>query len=355
MRLIFSFTFLIIFINVSAQVEKNTESDIFYKEDVQETSNKNAINSQTKTQNNTFENSNFTKFINNNKPIFLTGKSSNPTKESNYYNDDNVDLYYNSIFELEKYSNELRQIPIVKREILYFSRILEDDVIEAKSSSSTYYLYKTAFDFNQISQKPIELDDDFLGPVILYFSNFKTHSSIQQSVKCYVKDRLNNYNWNSEFDKEDYINIVTQKILTNLKSNLGHNNVSYYKIYEGEFENYNFENNIYHIDLTQLLGVSDFFKNDFDSSMYYKGERNYSNYVQERFEFKCNSTIARQIADLFGSDRKLKIKFELMPIATSTNLCICGSCYENNFLIKSLLISNDTNFNEGNSIKIYLN
>jgi hypothetical protein len=351
MRLIFSYFFLLIFIEVSAQEEKNTESDIFYKEEVQETSNKNALNSQTKTQNNTFENSNFTEFINNNKPIFLTGKSSNPTKNSDYYG--NMELCYNSIFDVENYSNELRKTPLREREILYFSRVLKDEIIEAKSKSKTYYLYKNAFNFNQISRNPIELDDNFLVPIKLYFSNFKNHSSIQQSVKCYVKSRLDDYNWKSEFDKEDYINIVTQKILANLKLNLVQDNSSYFKIYEGEFGNYNFENNTYNLDLIELIDISDLFKSDFNSNMYLKGERNYNNYVQNGMEFKCNPTIARQIADLFGSERKLNVKLELIPGSTNSNLCICGDCYENNFLIKSMLLSRDTHFNENSSIRIY--
>ena len=109
----------------------------------------------------------------------------------------------------------------------------------------------------------------------------------------------------------------------------------------------------YDVELAQQIGVSDFFTNDFDYRLYYKGDRNYNNYIQSNLEFKCNPTVARQIADLFDSERKLNIKLELIPTSSNSNLCICSSCYENNFMIKSLVICPDTNFSESNSIRIY--
>jgi hypothetical protein len=355
MKYLLCFFIFLIFEGLNAQTDTNNkESDLFYKEDNSENNTDSRTNNTTlQTKKYNFEKSNFSDFIDNNKPIFLTGKSSNPLKKSDYYDDDNLELCYNSIYEVEKYSNELRKIPLTERDVLYFSRVINDVVIEAKSNSRTYYVYKVAFDYNQVSSTLIELNDDFLIPVNLYFSNFKNNTSIQQSVRCYAKSRLDDYNWKSEFDKEDYVNLVTNKILNNLKSIIGQNGNSYYKIYEGIFGSYNFENNTYNVDLSQQIGVSDFFKNDFDNRIFYKGDRNYNNYVQESIEFKCNPTIARQIADLFDSERKLNIRLELIPSSSNTNLCVCGGFYENNFMIKSLVISRDNNFNESNSVRIY--
>ncbi len=359
MKYLFYLSLLFIFEGLNAQTDSNNkEADLFYKDD---NSNSNPQNNPVNKTNNTalqtkkynFEKSNFSDFITNNKPIFLTGKSSKPIKNSDYYSDDNTQLCYNSIYEVENYSNELRKIPLTERDILYFSKIINDAVIEAKSNDKTYYVYKVAFDYNQVSSTPMELNDDFLTPVNLYFSNFKNNSSIQQSVKCFVKTRLDEYNWKSEFDKEDYVNLVTQKIVNNLKGDIGQNGNSYYKIYEGIFGNYNFEGTTYDVELAQQIGVSDFFTNDFDYRLYYKGDRNYNNYIQSNLEFKCNPTVARQIADLFDSERKLNIKLELIPTSSNSNLCICSSCYENNFMIKSLVICPDTNFSESNSIRIY--
>lgn len=355
MKYVLFLSLFLLFEVVNAQTDTNkNESDIFYKEDNSENNSVNkTINSGPQTKKIDYEKSNFNYFINNNKPFFLTGKSSNPKKNSNYYDSESTELFYNSIYEVENYSNELREILLTKREILYFSRMVNDDIIEAKSKSKTYYINKIAFDLNQISSSPIELDDNFLIPVNLYFSNFKSNSSIYQSVKCYVKSRLNEYNWKSEFDNEDYVNSVSQKILNNLKLNLGQPVISYYKIYNGKFSNYNFESNTYNVDLEEQIEVSDFFKNDFNNRLFYKDDRNYNNYVENDIQFKCNPTIARQISDLFDSERKLNVKLELIPTISNSNLCSCSDCYENNFIVKSLVISKDNNFSKSNSIIIY--
>ncbi len=356
MKYLLSLFLFLIFDGLNAQTVTNNNSDLFYKED---NSNSNPQNNPVNKTNNTapqtkkygFEKTNFSDFINNNKPIFLSGKSSKPIKNSDYYGNDKNELCYNSIYEVE--DHELEIVLLSERNILYYSRVINDTVIEAKSNSRIYYIFKKAFEYNEISSAPMELNDDFLTPVNLYFSNFKNNTSIEQSVRCYAKSRLDDYSWKSEFDKEDYVNLVTKKILNNLKSDFGQNGSSYYKIYEGIFRNYNFESNTYDIVLAQQIGVSDFFTNDFDYRLYYKGDRNYNNYVQSNLEFKCNPTVARQIADLFDSERKLNIKLELIPTSSNSNLCICSSCYENNFMIKSLVICPDTNFSESNSIQIY--
>jgi len=354
MKHLFYLAIFLFFEGVIAQTDTNNkESDLFYKEDNTEDNTGSKTNNPVSVKKVNFEKSNYNDFINNNKPIFLTGKSSKPLKEAGYYGGDKIELYYNSIYEIENYSNELKKIPLDQREILYFSGVINADVIEAKSKSRTYYVYKVAFDYNQVSSAPIELEDDFLIPVNLYFSNYKNNSSIQQSVRCYAKSRLENYSWKSEFDKQDYINVVTQKILNNLKLNSSQNSTNYYKIVTGVFGDFNFDSNTYNVEFDELIGVSNFFYNDFDNKMFYKGERNYNNYVESNIEIKCNPTIARQIADLFDSERKLNIKLELIPSSSNSDLCNCGSCYENNFMIKSLVICPDTNFSESNSIRVY--
>lgn len=357
MKYLLYFSLLFFFVELNAQIEtKNKESDLFYKEDNSDNglqkkplSRPNKKPLQAIKQN--FENSIFTDFINSNNPIFFTGKSSNPIGKSDYYGNNNLELWYNSIYELNE--KELQEIPLSERGILYFSEVINDSVIQARSDSRTYYIYKIGFDYNQFSNTPIELNDDFLKPVNLYFSNYKNNSSIHQSVRCYAKSRLDYYNWKSEFDKEDYVNLLTQKILNNLKLDIGQKGNSYYKIYEGIFGSYNFERNTYNINLAQQIGVSDFFKNDFEYRLYYIDDKNYMKYIQNGIEFKCNPKVARQIAEFFGSERKLNIKLELNPTSTNSNLCICGSCYVNNFMIKSLVICQDTNFSESNSFRIY--
>ena len=79
MNYLFCFLFFLIFEGLNVQtVTNNNESDLFYKEDNSKNNTDSRTNNtalQTKKYN--FEKSNFSDFINNNKPISLTGKSSN--------------------------------------------------------------------------------------------------------------------------------------------------------------------------------------------------------------------------------------------------------------------------------------
>jgi hypothetical protein len=335
-----------------SQINSNTtESDLFYKED--DTEKKEDIKSNIRVlqqKNNT--KSNFNDFINSQKPFFLTGKSLSPLKKTSYYNNEDFELFYNYIYEYEKYSNELQFVSLNNKAILYFSRVINDSIIEAKSNSKSYFIYKKALDINQINNEPIELDDEYLKPVILYFSNFSNNSNIRNSIKCYVETKFKDYDWKSEFDKEDYVILVTQKILNNIKINNKLNTDSYYKDYTAVFGNYNFENNIYDVNFSGIIGSSDFFNNDFENRIEYKSIYGYTKNAENNLEVKCNPSIAREIATLFDSERKINIRMELIPLYNST-LCNCSSCYENKFSIKSLIISRDTNFNESNFVRIY--
>lgn len=351
MKCIYCFLFFTINIGcLFAQSNSNaTESDLFYKEDVTEKKEENKSNLRSLKQKNNTKSS-FFDFINNQKPFFLTGKSISPFKKTSYYNNDEFELYYNSIYEYEKYSHELEFVSLNNKAILYFSRVINDSIIEAKSNSKTYFIYKKALNINQINSEPIELDDDYLKPVILYFSNFRNNPNIKSSIKCYVETMLKDYDWKSEFDKEDYAVLVTQKILNSIKLNELNTN-SYYKDYTAVFKNYNFESNIYNVNISKIIGSSDFFNNDFKNRIEYKSIYGYTNNAENNLEVKCNPSIAREIAALFDSERKINIRVELIPLYNST-LCNCSSCYENKFSIKSLIISKDGSFNDGNSIRI---
>ena len=338
---------------LNAQSNSNTtESDLFYKEDSSENKENNNINVRdVNKQKNNITKSSFNTLINNQKSFFLRGKSLSPLKKSSYYSEDGVELYYNYIYEYEKYSNELQFVPLNNKAVLNFSRVINDSIIEAKSKSKSYYIYKKALDLNQISNEPVELDDNYLKPAILYFSNFSNNPEIRNSIKCYVETNLENYDWKSEFDKEDYAILITQKILNNIKLNNKLNNNSYYKDYVGVFGNYNFENNIYEVNFSEKIRASDFFDNDFESIIEFKSIYGYNKTTENGIEIKCNPAIAKEISSLFDSERKINIRLELSPKFNS-NFCNCSSCYENKFSIKSLIISKDVNFKADNSIRI---
>lgn len=349
------YCFLLFILNsgyIKAQNNSNsTESDLFYKEDNTEKKEDNKSNTVVLQQNNNPK-SNFSDFINSKKPFFLTGKSLSPIKNRSYYNNEGFELFYNSIYKYDKYSNELEFVSLNNKEILYFSRVINDSIIEAKSNSKSYFIYKKALNINQIKNEPIELDDEYLKPVILYFSNFNNNSNIRNSIKCYVETKLKDYDWKSEFDKEDYVVLITQKILNNINKNNNLKANLFYKEYTAIFGNYNFENNIYDVDISEIIGSSEFFNNDFENRTEYKSIYGYTKNADNNLEVKCNPTIAREIATLFDSERKINIRMELIPLYNST-LCNCGSCYENKFSIKSLIISNGKDFKDSNSIRIY--
>ena len=357
MRLIFSFFFLLIFIEVSAQEEKNTESDIFYKEDAEEVSNKKNSNESSLRKADLYNQNNLpliNDFVQKNKPIFLTGNS---FKTKNYLNDrynnyNNKVEYYDFIYEKEY--NELEEIPIDERKILYFSRVINDTVFEAKSDNRIFYLYKRAFQSSQISKNPIEFDDDYLLPVIYYFSHFKYEVDFEKAVRCFVISKLNIYKWKSEFEMRDYSDNLTQKIINDSKERLDLSNVKFYKDIIGRFDDYNFERSTYSVDLLDIVSVSNFFKNEFNSTI--SSIKENSNYTinGNKLYFKCNQDLARKISDLFDDERKVYIKINLMPF-TNSRLCSCNynynTCYNNDFIIKSITISNSSSF-EGNVVTV---
>ena len=100
MKYLLSLFLFLIFDGLNAQKVTNNNSDLFYKED--NSDNNSQYNPVNKTNNTalqtkkySFEKSNFSDFINNNKPIFLSGKSSKPIKNSDYYGNDKNELCYN--------------------------------------------------------------------------------------------------------------------------------------------------------------------------------------------------------------------------------------------------------------------
>lgn len=359
MRIIFSFCFLLLFQKVSAQVEKNAESDIFYKEEVEEVTPKKNSNSSSVKKTDFLNQNNLpliNDFIQKNKPIFLTGNS---FKTPNYlydkYNNNRDETeYYDFIYEKEY--NELEEIPNDERKVLYFSRIINDTIFEAKSDNKIFYLYKSAFKSNQISNNPIEFDDDYLFPVVYYFSRFKYEVDFEKNVRCYVISKLNNYKWKSEFEMRDYTEILTQKIINNSKEKIEVSDIKFYKDVVGSFDEYNFERNTYSVNLLDLVSVSDFFENEFSSTI--SSIKENSNYTSNggKIYFKCNQDVARNIADLFDDERKVFVKINLMPNMNS-RLCTCNSnyrydnCYSNDFIIKSLIISKNSSFN-GNVVTV---
>lgn len=342
MKNIISICCFIIFGSINAQT-----NDIFYKED-------NSFNNIKSTSDKTVdkrkiysETNSIISFTSQKKPFFLTGLSSQPIFE-----DGNDRLsYYNSIYEFDESANELNNISLEFKDVLYPSRVINDTIIEAKSSSKTYYIYKNGFEYDQISQMPIEFNENYLNSVSFYFSKYKNDPSIQNAITCYSESKIKKYNWMNEFDKQDYVNLLSQKILKSSNSYKidNYNSTSLYKEYYASFDTYNFSSNTYKFKLEVLLKVSSFFNNDFDSTFYFK----YSNqYRSNPFEFKCDETIARQIANLLNSERKVYLRIELNP-ANSGNLCNCNYCnYENKFFIKTLLVSSTQNFNENDVVRL---
>ena len=94
---------------------------------------------------------------------------------------------------------------------------------------------------------------------------------------------------------------------------------------------------------------TEFFENDFRNTIRFKNTDS-NTAIGEYFEFKCNELNARKIADLFGSERKLYIKIGLTPV-TNIRLSNCNDYeYQNDFFVKSLIISSDSSFYDENVV-----
>ncbi len=295
---------------------------------------------------------NLSGFINDKKPIFLIGKIT----PRNEYENENEDGEYSNVngdyFEniYVKQYDELKLFSLNKRVQLYFSSFINDTIIEAISTNSeTYYIFKSALYSNQLSSLPVEFNDDNLEPVLMYFSKFKTNPNLQNSLRCFVESKLSRYTWKTEFDFKDNSDLLIKKILSGLNQSVVNNYDKYYRIYNGKFRIYDFENTSFTVDLVKLLGNSRLFQNDFSYRIINKDLLSTGNEVK----FKCNPNVAREISKLFDSDRNVKIKLILAP-SNYFDLCICENCYAIDFKIKSILVSKDDSFNDSDTIRINL-
>lgn len=341
-------------LNLIAQTDTlNVEKDLFYIEVSQPINNLNEEsigaeynqierNTELDIENEPIDNYGDNKalfdIVNKNKPIFLTGKSDYPIR-GDYYSGN--ELCYNFIYSYENGSQELRYVPLTNKLALYPNRIINDSIIEAKSKSEIYYIFRKGLEYKQVSNSPEEFNEAYLSPVYFYFYKYKNEPSIKNAIKCFAESKLKIYNWNSEFDMQDNVNLLTQKILKNTTLR---NNLVFYKEFEVTFNSYDFSRNSYTVELESLIETSDFFNNDFGSKIYFKGASRYNKRPIEReFEFICNEIKAREISNLFDYDRKVNLKFELVP-AIISNLCVCNYCeYENEFYIKSIVITSNSN------------
>ena len=162
---------------------------------------------------------------------------------------------------------------------------------------------------------------------------------------------MNDYEWVSEFDKMDYINSLSKKIYNYISNNSRIETATFFKIFEATFDTYDFENKSYNVSIENLLDQSEFFENDFRNTIRFKNTDS-NTAIGEYFEFKCNELNARKIADLFGSERKLYIKIALTPV-TNLRLSDCNDYeYQNDFFVKSLIISSDSSFYDENVVRL---
>lgn len=269
-------------------------------------------------------------------------------KKENYNNERD----YHSVFKLDPNDhNEILPVSLNFKEVLYPIGFINDTIFEAKTNSDIYYISKSAIGYQEVKSTPLEFDEAFLNPAYFYFIKFKNDPAIKQSIQCYVTSKLNDYEWVSEFDKMDYINSLSKKIYNHITNNSRIENDAYFKIFEATFDTYNFEYKFYNVSIENLLDQSEFFENDFRNKISFKNTDS-NTAIVEYFEFKCNELNARKIADLFGSDRKLFIKIGLTP-DTNSRLSNCDDYeYQNDFFVKSLIISSDSSFNEIDVVRL---
>jgi hypothetical protein len=330
---------LFVFEIICAQNDSRlSEGDIFYTESEIETSkpNSNRVVSKNTNSNKGFING----LVSNKKPFFLTRKSG----EFNYFDSESDEYEYSFLYQLETYDpNELRAVPLSFKQVLYPVKSINDSIIQVKSYSDTYFLStKKAIEYGEISELPIEFEDSNLDPIVYYFKSINNKSNINNTIKCYVDSVLDKYDWLNEFVKYDYSNLITQKVIENVNS-YQISNDHFYKVYESNFEVFNFDSKTFSVNLNKLLSQSDFFNNDFKNQLFIENSINSKNWIYDNFDFDCSNEEARKITDLFDFDRNAIVTLELKYI-NNLNSCDCNSCdYQNNFKVKSLIITSVLN------------
>ncbi len=327
--------FLFFFGLINAQTySTNSENDIFYSES--ELVQKNTNSFSNKSNNLNLNKDFFDGFLNNKKPFFLTRKSG----KLNYYNISSDEFVYSFIYKLESNDpNELRSVPLDFKQVLYPVKLINDTIVQVESKTDTYFLStKKALEYGEINEFPIEFSDSNLDPIVYYFKKLNNKTDINNLIKCYVDAKLDEYDWLNEFVKYDFSINITKKIAENIKS-YQFSYDSFYKEFKCNFGMFNFGTNKFNVSLNKLLKQSHFFDNDFKNNIYIKNPNNNPKWVNDNFEFNCSNDEARQITNLFDFDRNAIIKLEL-EYNNRLNSCDCNSCdYQNDFVIKSLVIT----------------
>ena len=223
-----------------------------------------------------------------------------------------------------------------------------------------------AFSNKEINGLPVEFQRQYLELYSYAFMTdfFKGDKSIKQNLECFTDNALSKYNWLDEFQKKDFSNQLSDKIIYYLidKSNNKYTNDEFSIVYYIKLDEYdftkeelvlnsekplncnlslsNFNSALYSEDNKQigrLDAFREFFieKQDYNSSL--------SGYI--KFNISIDQNKAKDIISKCDSKRFLYAKFYLNP-SKLLSCNPCNGCEELDFKISKISFSKTEDFKD---------
>ena len=314
----------------------------------------------------------FQEYIDNRAPLFLTGNSTSPIRcnQLKFYAPSFQGIYdgicYSSI--LQNYNNELNSLPMNLKGAIYPIKQLNSELMLAITNpikGNDYYNensysandkviinVKNAINNNEISDEPYEFNEnDLINHADFFYHLNKSNKSI--NINCFANSILSNYKWKDEFQKRDYVNQLSDKISSINKSSINYSNELFVD-YQVKFNEFNFNNLSYNINVEDSINISENIKKSFlKSKLNWNSNNAFKNFSNNNRSgiIKLDETKARQINDVLNNDRKLFMRIYLVPSTSISNTCDCQD------LTKCILpfnvdrIAFSNNFDFSNSIQ----
>ncbi len=319
---------------------------------------------------------NINEWIQQKKPLFLTGHSnSHILKEENdseqaldelkgNFPDDFIivdvgssedEIIYSSVAIINETYGELTMLNMGTKAAIYPISITNDSIVICVSNpSNTESRQKILFNLSaiekgEVSARPVEFEQKNMQK---YFFTTRNVSNLNDlpTIKCIFNRALDNYLIPNEFTKQDYLSSYVNEYRANLTPNINQSSAAtgneFYIDFAIKLNNYDFDSSSFPIDLEELEGISKSFDNyplgvsfNFSNNPFVVDAHhfhakfvdldgrsmNYSNYTLFRrsFNLAINNQKARDIASKLNEERTATLRLFISPIkikpATATN------------------------------------
>ncbi len=313
---------------------------------------------------------NVSEWINNKRPLFITGFSDRLEYGNNVPQifsaiTSNMQGYRtNNNFKSASYvilfhENELLLSPIGYKTTIYPIKYLNDTIVictKNPKKGNNYFdigsydledlvLFSlTAIDREEVSSQPYEFNSQYIKR-LFYTLQYSVNISVGNDYSCIVKDLLNQYNWSDEFIKQDIYNenleSFNQYAAKNLNNEYPSTYEEYFLDYRVKFNDYSFDKNEFPIQFGELvnfsssllaynfdinLSINESFKKIDNSLFHYLENDNFDNlfnkldkanneyFNYDEYYLPMSVSDARNLLTKFNDQRVTTIRFYISPI-----------------------------------------